>query len=524
MKYLNRLKLKHLLWALVIVSVAGYFISQSHQIEPSKYDFVMAKKSDIVQQVSVTGQVKSTREVDLAFEKSGKIVGVYARVGQQVQRGQTLVELKSDTLNAELLRAQAILTREQAKLEEVKAGAREEEIDFQKTKVQKSQQDIKDAEISLLDKIREAYTTADYAVRDKADQLFQNAQTANPQIIFRSSSAQMRIDLNYERFIIERMLQDWNLKISKIKNGDTYLVATITEAKENSMQVKNFLNQLVSAVTKLPASTSVPQTTIDTWKKDLATARTNIDTALANLTAAQEKRNQARSGWEVEKDQLKVVRAQTRPETIAVYQAEIKSAEAEIARIQAELRKNVLRAPFAGIITDQEAKPGAIVFLEETVMSMMEENYEIEANVPEVDVAKVKVGSAVKIAFDALEDLLFTGEVTSIDPAEKIVQGVVYYPIKVNFETDPTSSFRVMPGMTADLEVVTGEKSDVLVVPQRAVNSRDGQRFVRLLTIDETGEETTEEVVVATGLRGSEGEVEIISGIKEEDKVVTAEK
>ena len=69
--------------------------------------------------------------------------------------------------------------------------------------------------------------------------------------------------------------------------------------------------------------------------------------------------------------------------------------------------------------------------------------------------------------------------------------------------------------MTANITVKGDERQNVLAVPQRAVASRDGTKYARLLV----GKNTVEQNVI-TGLRGSDVNVEIISGLSEGDLVI----
>ena len=69
--------------------------------------------------------------------------------------------------------------------------------------------------------------------------------------------------------------------------------------------------------------------------------------------------------------------------------------------------------------------------------------------------------------------------------------------------------------MTAEINISTAERSAVLAVPERAVISRGGRKFIRVLTEGAVTEQT-----VQTGLRGSDGRVEITSGLKPGAEVI----
>ena len=74
----------------------------------------------------------------------------------------------------------------------------------------------------------------------------------------------------------------------------------------------------------------------------------------------------------------------------------------------------------------------------------------------------------------------------------------------------------IKSGMTANAVIVTAQKDNILIIPNRAVIRKNGDRFVRVLV----GGQITE-APIKTGLRGDEGMVEVLSGVKEGDEVVT---
>jgi multidrug efflux pump subunit AcrA (membrane-fusion protein) len=145
--------------------------------------------------------------------------------------------------------------------------------------------------------------------------------------------------------------------------------------------------------------------------------------------------------------------------------------------------------------------------------------YKITANVPEVDIAKVKIADVAEVTLDAYgSDEKFVATVSSIDPAETIIEGVPTYKVTLRFNDRDT---RIKSGMTANIVMRTNEKKDVLVVPARAIllHEGDNTRYVRLLVGG-----VAKEIPVQIGLRGSNGMVEILSGLNQGDQVVTFEK
>ena len=147
--------------------------------------------------------------------------------------------------------------------------------------------------------------------------------------------------------------------------------------------------------------------------------------------------------------------------------------------------------------------------------------FEIETDIYEEDVVKINIGNPVDISLIAFPDQIFKGEVASIAPAEKLMDGVVYYKITITFHT-PISSGTVekipegvKPGMTADLIIQTAQKENVLIIDEEGVQEKDDKIFVEVLK-----DGKIEEREIETGLLGSDDMIEIISGLEAGEKVI----
>jgi multidrug efflux pump subunit AcrA (membrane-fusion protein) len=142
----------------------------------------------------------------------------------------------------------------------------------------------------------------------------------------------------------------------------------------------------------------------------------------------------------------------------------------------------------------------------------------IEARVPESDIAKVTMDMRAQITFDALSpDEIFDAEVVEIALSSTTVQDVVSYIVKFHLaKTDD----RLKDGMTANIDIETAKKENVLLLPFRALVKEGGKTYAEV----KRGENQLEKVEVATVLEGDEGLVEIKSGLKEGDEIVISTK
>src|SRR3990167_7112758 len=308
--------------AVIALAIASYFYF-GYSEDGTYNAFVVASRKNIVQEVSVTGRVNPASNIELAFEKSGKIKKIYVEVGSRVYAWQTMIELENGDATASLAAAKATLKASEAKLAEMKAGARAEELAISETKVKNAESALDDAKKNLVDKIFDAYTKSDDAIRNKADQLFSNPKSTNPQLNFSVNDFSLENDIKSDRSLAEKTLTDWQISLSAL-NTEGDLNAYVAEAGNN-------LEKISLAVNSLTSGASLSQSTIDGWKTDISTARTNINTAVGNLSAANEKLRSSLSALNLTKDELTLTKAGPTPEAISSQEAAVEKAQADVA-------------------------------------------------------------------------------------------------------------------------------------------------------------------------------------------------
>lgn len=233
------------------------------------------------------------------------------------------------------------------------------------------------------------------------------------------------------------------------------------------------------------------------------------------VTIAQAKVDNTKEALEVAKAQLAEIKAPARSEDIVLYQAALDSARKQI-------EDSIIKAPIDGTITKINYEIGEQTSAGKQAISILGvNNFEIEVDISETDIAKVNIGNLVEITLDAFgDDIKFSGIVFFLEPAETVIQDVIYY--KTVIELSDNSIYRqyflnIKSGMTANIVITTMQKENVLIVPNRAIVQKNGQgKHVRVLVNG-----MIEEMTVVTGLRGDEGMVEVLSGVSEGDEVVT---
>lgn len=205
---------------------------------------------------------------------------------------------------------------------------------------------------------------------------------------------------------------------------------------------------------------------------------------------------------------------------VAALRASVDAAQADVAGAVARLQKTQIVAPIDGVVTAIALDAGEGASAGQSVITVLSSGtaYEIAMDVPESDVSKLAVGAASSVALDALGDArVFQGTLASIDPAQKLIEGVVYYAAKVTLAAGQDLSL-VRPGMSSTVTVRAAERADALFVPSRSVLVKDGAKYVRIQSADGT----IEERAVTAGLHADGGKTEILSGLSEGETVVVS--
>jgi RND family efflux transporter MFP subunit len=113
---------------------------------------------------------------------------------------------------------------------------------------------------------------------------------------------------------------------------------------------------------------------------------------------------------------------------------------------------------------------GTVVFTVADLASII-----VKVNLNEVDIAKVKVGQAVRLTLDAYPQKAFTGKVRFVAPAAELVEKIKVFKVEVALD-ELTDAFRT--GMSANVEILGEKREKAVSIPLEALQRRDGQTVV----------------------------------------------
>jgi HlyD family secretion protein len=495
---------------LVLIIIYLVFFRGSENLD---VDLAIVGYGNLANEINVTGRVKASREVNLGFEKIGRVSSVSVNEGGQVYAGQILARLENSSILADLDKAKAKLKAERASLAQLRRGSRPEEIIIQETKVENTKASLQESKQALLDEIKKSFTTADDAIRNNIDPLFSDPRGSSPVLKVSTNNPQIKIDVEFGRVVIESILNDLQVYAISLDTNDN-LIEVGSETKNKLLKIGDFLDKIALIVNSLNTSASLSQATIDSYRSEVSIARINIDATKSSMSTDTEGLVSATSALNLENKNLELSVAGSDPQQILIQEAVIEGAEADIKKIEVELQKTLLVSPIDGVVSFLDIQTGEIVSANGILVSVIsDKSLQVEVNVPESDVVLIGVGNKARINLDAYgRDIDFAGTVVSINPGEVILQGVPAYETVIQFEKEDG---RIRPGMTADIFILVGIKENVLSVPRRAVLKDGDREYVRMLNNGEIIERD-----VKTGFKGSDGRIEILSGLEDGEEFV----
>lgn len=157
-----------------------------------------------------------------------------------------------------------------------------------------------------------------------------------------------------------------------------------------------------------------------------------------------------------------------------VARANIKLAEAQLARSQADLDNSVIRAPIDGVVIKRTIDLGQTVAASFTTPNLFQiardlTKMQIDTSVSEADVGALKDGQAARFVVDAYPDREFDASMRQFRLAANVVQNVVTYNVVLDVENKQEL---LKPGMTAQVRLVVGNRENVLRIPTAALRFR----------------------------------------------------
>ncbi|MFC2069251.1 efflux RND transporter periplasmic adaptor subunit [Chloroflexota bacterium] len=193
---------------------------------------------------------------------------------------------------------------------------------------------------------------------------------------------------------------------------------------------------------------------------------------------------------------------------------QLKAAEQTVAEAQKQLDEAIITAPFDGMVASVDIDEGNNVEDITEIIHLVDlTRLELEVEIDEIDISGVKLGQRAIISIDAQPGIELEGKITFIPPLSRDEPGLVLYDVKIGF--DAPQDFKLRGGMSATADIVIDERSDVLLVPNRAITLDKQDNPTVMILVDES----IQDIKVVIGI--SDGShTEILGGLNEGDVVI----
>lgn len=252
-----------------------------------------------------------------------------------------------------------------------------------------------------------------------------------------------------------------------------------------------------------------------------AISRDRLDEVTSEAQRARASVEQAQAAVREARQRLAERQTGSRPEEIAQAEAQVLEARGRVQAVETRIDDTVVRAPFAGVITQKYATEGAFVTpttsastnssATSTSIVALASGLEILAEVPEVDIGQIKDGQAVEITADAFPDQVFEGKVRLIAPAAVEEQNVTSFQVRVALTSGQEE---LRSGMNVDLTFLGTKLNQALVVPTVAIVTKEGQTGV--LVVNDENQPEFQPVTIGPSIGN---QTQVMEGVNSGERV-----
>lgn len=482
----------------IITAAAGIYLAYRWWLaEPisasAEWQTVPVRRGPLVVKVRALGAVAAPSDVTLNFGIGGRLEELNAEEGEMIQAGDVLAQLDTTDLELRLAQAEAALALSRAQLARTRAEAAESELASAEASLAAAQANYEQVKAGPL--------AADLAAAEAA---LRSAETSYEQLLAGPSEDEVAAaKANVDK--AEISLQEAQAEYDKFAWRQGFeaspQAAALQQATIDHQQALASYNLAMAG----PTSDQ-----LDRAQAQIAQARAQLERLRAGSTSSELKSAAAQvARARAELDRL---RNSPTPEELAVAQAQVRQAQIGLEQARQQLSYATLVAPISGTIIAVEANVGQSVSAATPVVILADLSHlQVKAGVSEMDVGEVQEGQKAAIRLESFPDRELEGRVRDIAPLPTVTAGVVNYPMTIELAS---SSVPVRPGMAAQVEIITSQKADALLVPREALKLREGRWVVRALRHGRPVE-----VEVETGQRDGRL-VEVLRGLAEDEEVM----
>lgn len=501
-----------LLIALAVYFGRGILFPASTTI---RYVTAAADKGTIVVSVSGTGQVSASNQVDIKAKASGDVIYIGAENGQQVVKGKLLLQV--DNSDAQKAVEDAKTSLDQTKIELEKMQGLQTVVGSLRGIKEKASDDLAKSYEDGFNTVSNAFLNLPTVMSGLNEIFFSNVLSKNQQNIdwyvdqmsnlgAGAKAVQYKNNVNSLYLSVkEKYDQNFNdYKVTSRNSDAASIESLILETYDTTKIIADTVKESINFIsfvsdTMKNGNVSVPSA-ITTYQSNLNSYTGTTNSYLSSLLSAKDT---------IQSDKEALIETDF---SIADEQTKVEQAQQALDDTINKLADYSVYAPFSGAIAEFNFKKGDTISNGAIVATLVSNQNIAEITLNEVDVSSVKVGQKVALTFDAVSNLTIAGQVAEVDTIGTVSQGVVNYNIKISFSTQDS---RIKPGMSVSASIITNAKQDVILVPNSAVKSSAGAKYVQILVNG-----APQNQAVETGI-SNDTMSEITGGLQGGEQVIT---
>lgn len=449
----------------------------------------VVERSDFQMRISATGNLEPLLDVEVKAQVEGEVVNLHVDDGDYVEEGQVLVELDPELYQEELKQARADVSaaeaqRTQAELNiELRKERLESELTQADAAVKMAQANLETSQATTITQISQAETdiqttlnalAQDEIELEQAKIAYEQAELALAEQESSLQSAKVNLKATVSELERNKSLYEKNLVSKKaLEDAESQHANAVTQ-RENAM--KRVESQQKTVLSR-KRTISARESAISTRKATLEQQRINLE----NLKKMREKAE--------EEDRLQLANAETRlqelsltidNEKLLTQQSKV-SADANLLRRQSSLKNQnerlewtTIKAPMAGTVTLLAIEEGEIVTSGRSAFSQSPplmtiadlSRMVVKTYINEVDMERLRLEQRAEIKVDAYQEKKYEGRVYEISPSGQEQDNIISFEVMIEVVGSPSE---LRPGMSADVDIITYEEKNVLLLPLDAL-------------------------------------------------------
>lgn len=541
--------------AVLVVAAAVWFVKErpweqiwprrALEANPGLNQIATAFIGDLSATTTASGQLLPQREAHLALGMAGRVRAVYVQVGDEVHAGDVLIQLETSSLERAVRSAEQTLAIQEANLAQLRKGASDEEIAVAKATLESAKAGLAQAQARLIS-ARSALTQAQLS-RDalaNAD-VTAEANLKSAQAALSSAQAQLAALLEgADAETVEQARLNWEqakntLWSTQLERDAVYgnpaspgylkdqmkaavanaeIAVRLAEIKYLQAQKGATAEAIAAAkatVAAAEAQVANAQAQLDAVDDQIAQAEAAVAQAEATVAQAEAGVLQAEAAVAQAEANLAMLLRGASEEKLAIAEAQVEQARIALEEARDNLAKATLVAPFDGVVTKVYVQVGE--WASGVAVDLMDyRSLEVVLDVDEMDIGSLAIGQQAVVILEAWPEEELTGEIVSIAPKANKAGEIVTYQVHLRMNA---GKLPIRSGMTANAELITARRENVLLVPNRAIiaDRQAGKYYVNRIQGD-----TVVKTEVTIGLR-DKNYTEITSGLSEGDQLFIGE-